>query len=96
MNITTSSVIAFLKDLFFHWGLPVRVITDNGKQFVAREFEEFFSSLSISHSKTALYHPQANSAIERFKRFLTDQLRLSRVENQLVDKKSSRRLQSNA
>ena len=41
--------------------------------------------LGIEHARTALYHHQANGEVERFNRFLTDQLRLERVENKPVD-----------
>ena len=84
-TVTSSAVITFLKELFARWGLPERVISDNGKQFVSREIEQFFKSLGISHSKTALYHPQSNGAVERFNRYLTDQLRIARVEGRPVD-----------
>ena len=63
----------------------MKIITDNGKQFVSRQIEDFFKSLGIEHARTALYHPQANRAVERFNRFLTDQLRLAQVENKPVD-----------
>ena len=84
-TVTSSSVIAFLKDLFSRWGLPQRIITDNGKQFVSKQLEDFLRSLGVSHSRTALYHPQANGAVERFNRYLTDQLRIARVENRNVE-----------
>lgn len=84
-NVTSSAVISFLKELFSRWGLPTRIITDNGKQFVSREIETFFVSLGIKHSRTALYHPQSNGAVERFNRYLTDQLRIARVEGRSVD-----------
>ena len=84
-TVTSSAVISFLQELFSRWGLPAKIITDNGKQFVSRQIEDFFTSLGIHHSRTALYHPQANGAVERFNRYLTDQLRLARVENKPVD-----------
>ena len=73
-TVTSSAVISFLEELFSKWVLPAKIITDNGKQFVLRQMEDFFKSLGIEHARTALYHPQANRAVERFNRFLTDQL----------------------
>lgn len=80
-NIATYSIIALLKYLLSRWGLPVRVITKNGKQLVFCEIEKFSSSLGILHLKTALYQLYLNGAILHFNRFLKDQLRLGRVEN---------------
>ena len=44
-QITSNSVIEFLSDLFSRWGLPSEIITDNGQQFVSREFEMFLKQL---------------------------------------------------
>ena len=34
-TVTSTAVITFLKELFSRWGLPQRVISYNGKQFVS-------------------------------------------------------------
>ena len=78
-------MISFLEELFSRWGLPTKIITDNGKQFESRQFEDIFKSLGIEHARPTLYHPPANKAVECINRFLTDQLRLARVENSPVD-----------
>ena len=38
-----------------------RIITDNGPQFVARDFKEFIRIAGMTHVRTSPYHP----AIER-------------------------------
>ena len=78
-TITTHSVIEFLSELFCRWGLPEEIITDNGRQFISREFEDFLSSLAIKHCRTALYHPQSNGAVERFNRVLKEGLRTAKA-----------------
>ena len=80
-TVTSSAIISFLEELFSRWGLPTKIITDNGKQFVSRQIEEFFTSLPLERARTELYHPQANGALERFNRFLTKQLRLAGVDS---------------
>ena len=79
-NITSHCVNQFLADTFARWGLPEEIISDNGRQFVSREFEEFLRNLNIKHSRTALYHPQANGAVERFNRVLKEGLRVGKYE----------------
>ena len=43
-----------------------RVITDNGKQFVAKDFKEFIRLSGMSHVRTSPYYPQSNGKIERW------------------------------
>jgi transposase InsO family protein len=45
-----------------------RIISDNGPQFVARDFKEFIRICGMSHVRTSPYYPQSNSKIERFHR----------------------------
>jgi transposase InsO family protein len=45
-----------------------RVISDNGPQFVARDFKEFIRVCGMTHVKTSPYYPQSNGKIERFHR----------------------------
>ena len=48
------------------FGLPENIVTDNGPQFVSKEFEDFTSQNGIRHSKVAPYHPRSNGLAERF------------------------------
>jgi transposase InsO family protein len=51
--------------MFDRFGLVEEVVTDNGVQFILKEFEDFLAAHSVKHSKSALYSPQANAAVER-------------------------------
>jgi transposase InsO family protein len=42
-------------------GTHPRVISDNGPQFVARDFKEFIRLSAMTHVKTSPYYPQSNS-----------------------------------
>ena len=83
-TVTSSAVISFLEELFSRWGLPKRSSPTTPSNSCRAKLK-FFTSLGIEHAQTALYHPQANGVVERFNRFLTDQLRLARFENKPVD-----------
>ncbi|CAF1387294.1 unnamed protein product, partial [Didymodactylos carnosus] len=50
-------------------GIPVKVVSDNGAQFVADVFRETLTIMGIRHRTTALYHPQSNLS-ERVNRTL--------------------------
>jgi putative transposase len=41
-----------------------RIITDNGPQFIAKDFKEFIRLAGLTHVKTSPYYPQSNGKIE--------------------------------
>jgi len=43
-----------------------RIISDNGPQFLARDFKEFIRVSGMTHVKTSPYYPQSNGKIERW------------------------------
>lgn len=43
-----------------------RVISDNGPQFIAKDFKEFIRISGMTHVRTAPYYPQSNGKIERW------------------------------
>ena len=43
-----------------------RVISDNGPQFLARDFKEFIRICGMTHVKTSPYYPQSNGKVERW------------------------------
>ncbi|GFU61299.1 retrovirus-related Pol polyprotein from transposon 17.6 [Trichonephila clavipes] len=51
------------------YGAPVKIINDNGRQFVSKVFEHFSKGLGINHVKTVVHRPQSNRT-ERVKRDL--------------------------
>ena len=47
-------------------GETPRIISDNGPQFIAKDFKEFVRVCGMSHVRTSPYYPQSNGKIERF------------------------------
>jgi putative transposase len=47
-----------------------RLISDNGPQFLAKDFKEFIRLCGMTHVKTSPYYPQSNGKIERWHRTL--------------------------
>ena len=43
-----------------------RVISDNGPQFIAKDFKEFIRLTGMTHVRTSPYYPQSNGKIERW------------------------------
>jgi putative transposase len=47
-----------------------RIISDNGPQFIAKDFKEFIRLCGMTHVRTSPYYPQSNGKIERWHRSL--------------------------
>jgi transposase InsO family protein len=47
-----------------------RVISDNGPQFIARDFKEFIRLAGMTHVRTSPYYPQSNGKLERWHKSL--------------------------
>ena len=43
-----------------------RIISDNGPQFIAKDFKEFIRISGMDHVRTSPYYPQSNGKIERW------------------------------
>jgi transposase InsO family protein len=53
-----------------HPDVRPRIISDNGPQFIARDFKEFIRLCGMTHVRTSPYYPQSNGKIERWHRSL--------------------------
>jgi transposase InsO family protein len=47
-------------------GEKPRIISDNGPQFIARDFKEFIRLTGVTHVRTSPYYPQSNGKLERW------------------------------
>ena len=47
-----------------------RIISDNGPQFIARDFKAFIRLCGMTHVRTSPFYPQSNGKYERFNRSL--------------------------
>ena len=68
---TSKSVwTVFATDFLPRYGEPEILITDNGKEFTARDWELYLAQLGVKHNVTTPVHPQSNGKTERFNRTL--------------------------
>ena len=47
-----------------------RIISDNGPQFIAKDFKEFIRQAGMTHVRTSPYYPQSNGKLERWTKTL--------------------------
>lgn len=74
-RFTSKSIIEFLEgNIFHHHGVPESVISDNGSQFKANDFNAFLTQYGIKNIYTPLYSPQSNAS-ERVNRSIITAIR---------------------
>ena len=47
-----------------------RIISDNGPQFIAKDFKQFIRICGMTHVRTSPYYPQSNGKLERWHKSL--------------------------
>ena len=53
-----------------HPEVKPRIISDNGPQFIAKDFKEFIRVSGMTHVRTSPYYPRSNGKIERWHKSL--------------------------
>lgn len=69
-----------------------RIISDNGPQFIAKDFKEYIRLTGMSHVRTSPFYPQSNGKLERYHKTIKTEcirpkvaLSLEDARNQLAD-----------
>jgi len=47
-------------------GFTPRIISDNGPQFIAKDFKDYIKESGMTHVRTSPYYPQSNGKVERW------------------------------
>ena len=62
---TEEKVVEFLREnVFYKFGYPRELVTDQGTQFTSHMIENLLSQHKIKKMKSTPYHPQANGKVE--------------------------------
>ena len=76
-GLNAEILVAETKELY-PTAKEVRLISDNGGQFISKDFKELLVLLELKHTLTSPNHPQSNGKLERFNRTLkTEHVRRS-------------------
>src|SRR6266508_438607 len=64
-TITAAKAKEFFQDIVVRFGVPNRIITDNGTQFTGSEFKDWCEEMGIKICYASVAHPQTNGQVER-------------------------------
>ena len=64
-NETSKSIINVLKGIYCDFGLPKRILSDNGPCFRSFEFVDFHAKLNIAVEKSSAYNHNSVGSVER-------------------------------
>ena len=64
-KVTSQSAVKFFKGLVCRFGVPNRVITDNGTQFTSHTFMQYIQDLGNKVCFASVAHPRSNGQAER-------------------------------
>lgn len=72
---TASKIVSCLReDVFMVFGVPEIVHSDNGGQFISKEFKVLLNEFGVKHMRTPVYSPQSNAS-ERVNRSILAAIR---------------------
>lgn len=72
---TSPNIVKCLVNYFTTFGVPRRIVTDQGTNFEGRLVYDALSYFGIRKGRTAIYHPQTDGQTERMNRSLLEMLR---------------------
>jgi IS30 family transposase len=66
----SATAVNFIKSLVFRFGVPHSIITDNGINFISKEFKDYCEGLDIKLNFASITHPQTNGQVEKANRLI--------------------------
>jgi hypothetical protein len=74
-SITAAKAVEFIKEIIYRFGVPNNIITDNGTQFIVREFKDFCADSGIKVNYAFVSHPQSNGQVDRSNGMILQELK---------------------
>ena len=60
----STSVITAFKSLFFTYGIPEKIVSDYGPQYISQELKDFAKTYGFKHITSSPHYPQGNGQAE--------------------------------
>ena len=71
---------ALYENFFVRYGIPVRLHSDQGANFMSKVLTELSKIFGVERSRTSVYHPMGNGLCERYNRTLLNMLGCLEIE----------------
>lgn len=65
----------FFREVFPHYGMPLRIVSDRGSQWCSEFFQELCNCAGVRLHMSTAYHPQSNGLVERYNEVIAAALR---------------------
>src|SRR3954464_12531716 len=59
------TTVKFFESIVYRFGVPHNIITDNGSNFISKEFQDFCEDLRINITYASVAHPQTNGQVKK-------------------------------
>jgi transposase InsO family protein len=70
-SVATTCVVNFLRSIISLFGIPHSIITDNGSNFTAEEFQEYCEDLGIQLKYASIAQTQTNGQVKKANGLIT-------------------------
>lgn len=71
-----------MKPVFARYGIPERVVSDNGPQYSSQEFKDFAWKYNFEHVTSSPYHPKSNGLAEKYVQIVKRIFEKARLDQQ--------------
>ena len=82
-DISSTTVISHLKNIFSVFGMPSFIHSDRGSAFMSHELKTFLTSHGIATSRTTPYNPAGNGQVERYNGIIWKSIQLALRSNNM-------------
>ena len=79
-GLSAESLIATVKVIFVEYGIPCRLMSDAGTNFVSARFRSFCGSLNIEQAMSPSCHHQSNGQVKACIKFIKCTIKMLRLQ----------------
>ena len=69
-GLSAESLIATIKIIFAEYGIPYKLMSDTGTNFVSDKFQKFCNSINVEQAVSSAYHHQSNRQVKECIKFV--------------------------